>query len=66
MCNIDEFKREDNELEEMLLKHFLKWKSHTCQYLYEDEKTGLDWIEEFCKDVRKDLLQLKQQGRLKI
>ena len=64
MCRIDDFKLEERELEEMLLKHFQKWKSHVCQYLYEDETKRLDWIDEFCKDVRKGLLELKHQGKL--
>jgi len=65
MCNIDNFKLEDLELEEMLVKHFQKWKFHQCQYLKEDEMKGLDWIDEFCKDACKDLLKLKHQGKLK-
>lgn len=65
MCNIEKFKLEDRELEDMLLKHFQKWKSHQCQYLKEDEMKGLDWIDEFCKDVRKDLIDFEDNGRLK-
>ena len=64
MCNIDDFKLEYRELEEMLLKHFQKWKSHVCQCLDEEEMKRLDWIDEFSKDVRKDLLKLKHQGKL--
>jgi len=65
MCNIDDFILEDRELDEMLLKHFQKWKSHVCQYLSEDEMKGLNWIDEFCKDVRKGLLELKHQDKLR-
>ena len=65
MCNIEKFKLEDRELEDMLLKHFRKWKSHQCQYLKEDEMKGLDWIDEFCKDVRKNLIDFEDNGRLK-
>ena len=65
MCRIDDFKLEERELEEILLQHFQKWKSHICQYLYEDEMKGLDWVDEFCKDARKGLLELKHQGKLR-
>ena len=65
MCNREEFKLEDRELEEMLLKHFQKWKSYLCQYLKEDEMKGLDWIVEFCKDVRKNLIDFEDNGILK-
>ena len=65
MCRIDDFKLEERELEEMLLKHFQKWKSHLRQYLKEEEMKGLDWIDEFGKDVREGLLKLKQQGKLR-
>lgn len=64
MCGIKDFKLEETELKEMLLKHFQKWKSHLRQYLKEEEMKDLDWIDEFSKDVHKELLKLKQQGKL--
>ena len=64
MCRIEDFKLEEKELEEMLFKHFEKWKLHLRQYLKEEEMQGLEWIDEFCKDVREGLLKLKQQGKL--
>jgi len=65
MYGIEDFKREERELSELLLKLFQRWKSHTCEYLYDDEIEQLDWIDEFCQDVRKGLLDLKRQGRLR-
>jgi hypothetical protein len=65
MSEINKFNQEDKELEKMLLGHFRKWKSHVRQYLYEDEMKKLDWIDEFCKDARKDLLRLKDRGKLR-
>jgi hypothetical protein len=59
-----EFVLEQHELELILLGHFRKWKSHVCQYLYEEEMKNLDWIDGFSKDVRKELLKLKRQGKL--
>jgi hypothetical protein len=59
-----EFALEHRELELMLLKHFRKWKAHVCQCQTEDEIHRFDWIDEFSKDVRKELLKFKQQGIL--
>ena len=59
-----DFITEQHELEWILLKHFQKWKAHACQCLDEDEIKKVDWIDEFSKDVRKELLKLKQQGKL--
>ena len=64
MCRIDDFILEEHELERMRLKYFQKWKSHVCQCLSEEEMRRLDWIDEFCKDVRKGLLELKHQGKI--
>lgn len=55
---------EHHELKWILLKHFQKWKSHACQCLDEEEISRVGWIDEFCKDARKELLKLKHQGRL--
>jgi hypothetical protein len=65
MCGIEDFRQEERELSELLLKLFQRWKSHTCEYLYDDEIRRLDWIDEFCQDARKGLLDLKRQGRLR-
>ena len=65
MYEIEDFRQEERELSEMLLKLFQQWKSHVCGYLYDEEIKRMDWIEEFCQDVRKGLQNLKCQGRLK-
>ena len=65
MYEIEDFRQEERELSEMLLKLFQQWKSHICGYLHDEEIKRMDWIEEFCQDVRKDLQNLKCQGRLK-
>jgi len=64
MYEIEDFKREEGELSEMLLKLFQRWKSHVCGYLYDREKRRMNWVDEFCQDVRKGLLDLELQGRL--
>ena len=58
------FELEHHELELMLLVHFKKWKSHACECLNDNEIQQLDWIDEFTKDVRKELLKFKRQGKL--
>lgn len=58
------FVSEQHELELMLLEHFRKWKSHACQCLNDDEIQQLDWIDEFSRDVPKELLRFKQRGIL--
>ena len=65
MYGIEDFRQEERELSEMLLKLFQRWKSYTCGYLYDEEIKRLDWIEEFCQDVRKGLFELERQGRLR-
>ena len=65
MYGIEDFRQEERELSEMLLQLFQLWKSHICGYLYDEEIRRLDWIDEFCQDVRKGLLELERQGRLK-
>ena len=65
MYKIEDFRQEERELSEVLLKHFQLWKSHVCGYLYDEETERMDWIDEFCQDARKGLLELKCQGRLK-
>ena len=66
-CSVVElvdFIMEQHELEWILLKYFQKWKAHACQCLDKEEIKKVDWIDEFSKDVRKELLKLKQQGKL--
>jgi hypothetical protein len=65
MYGIEDFRQQERELSELLLKLFQRWKSHKCGYLYDEGIKRLDWIEEFCQDVRKGLLELERQGRLK-
>ena len=62
---LGKFVSEQQELELIVLRHFQKWKSHACQCLSDDEIQQLDWIDEFSKDIRKQLLKLEQQGKLK-
>lgn len=65
VVELADFIMEQHELEWILLKHFQKWKAHACQCLDEEEIRGVDWIDVFSKDVRKGLLKLKQQGKLR-
>ena len=64
MYEIEDFRQEERELSELLLKLFKQWQSHICGYLYDEEVKRMDWMDEFCQDVRKGLLDLKRQGRL--
>jgi len=59
MDAIEEFKQEERELSEMLLKLFQRWISHLRGYLYDEELERLDWIDEFCQDVREGLQDLQ-------
>jgi hypothetical protein len=64
MHEMEDFRQEERKLSEMLLKHFQQWKSHICGYLYDEGIRRMDWIDEFCQDVRKGLQDLQYQGRL--
>ena len=49
----------------ILLELFERWRHHAIQHCDNIELEHANWIDEFCKDVRKNLIDFEDNGKLK-
>jgi predicted RNA-binding Zn-ribbon protein involved in translation (DUF1610 family) len=55
---------EEAAIEESLLALWSKWKRYVSLYLSDKDMANVDWIENFCSDMRESLIRLKKEGKL--
>ena len=59
MCNRPDFEEMEQSMDETLISLFRQWHSFVNCWPEEDELQKIDWLEEFCNDMRGRLIAIK-------